>query len=70
MGSFCDSPMNGSEFYKEDAPKSGSKSNTYNGEDVTPFSEYKRTPSPNAVPEVTYDKGISGGKPTGEPDQF
>lgn len=27
----------------------------YNGEDQGPFAGYKRTPSPNAVPEKNYD---------------
>ena len=29
-----------------------------NGEDCAPFSEYKRTSSPNAAPEKTYDGSV------------
>ncbi len=68
MGNFCDSPMNGSEFYKEDAPKKGTGSGEYDGCKDGPFGEHGRTSSPNAVPELTYDKKIPS--PTGEKDQF
>ena len=38
-------------------PPKGNKGGpgVYNGEDAAPFSQYKRTPSPDAVPEKTYD---------------
>lgn len=67
MGKFCDSPMEGSEFYKEDAPKKGG-AGTYNGCTDGAFGGYTRTSSPNAVPELTYDRTLKGGI-TGEPDQ-
>lgn len=69
MSDFVDSPMN-SEFTPQGKIPSGPSRNVMNGEDVAPFSEYKRTGSPNAVAEVTYDKSIVGGKPSGEPDHF
>lgn len=67
--SFVDSAMSDC-FIRTPSGYRGSDRNTYNGEDCAPFSEFKRTPSPNAVPEVTYDKKISDGKPSGESDQF
>lgn len=36
----------------------GSGSHTYDGEDTGAFGEYKRTGSPNGVPEVSYDGNI------------
>jgi hypothetical protein len=41
-------------------PPKGNKGGpgVYNGEDQGPFSGYKRTPSPDAVPEKLYDGSI------------
>ena len=41
-------------------PPKGNKGGpgVYGGEDVAPFSNYKRTPSPNAVPEKLYDGSL------------
>lgn len=40
-------------------PKSNKGSaGVYNGENQGPFSGYKRTSSPNAVPEKTYDQSV------------
>lgn len=66
MGKFVDSPMS-SEFVKEDAPKRGGPGE-YDGCKDGPFGEYRRTPSPNAVPEKILDGSVP--KPSGEPDQF
>ena len=66
---FCDSPMKPlasiPDGYK------GSGSHEYNGEDTSPFGEYKRTPSSNAVPEVTEDgnAGPVSGEPLGKDGQ-
>ena len=63
---FVETPMN-SEFVKTPAGYKGGPG-TYNGEDCPAFAEFKRTPSPNAVPEKTIDGSV--GKPSGESDQF
>jgi len=55
MSDFVDSPM------KPIAPvPAGYKGGpgTYNGEDCPPFGAHKRTPSPNAAPEKTYDGSV------------
>lgn len=64
---FVDSPI-GSEWIKTPAGYRGG-SGEYDGCKDGPFGAYTRTPSPNAVPELTYDKA-TGGKPSGEPDQI
>jgi hypothetical protein len=54
--SFVDSPV---EMIGQ--PPKGNKgtgSGTYNGEDQAPFSSYRRTSSPDAVPEKIYDGNI------------
>jgi hypothetical protein len=64
---FVDSPLTGF-----DPPSGGPKppaGTVTNGEKAGAFSGYGRTPSPNAVPEVSYDK-TSPSKPSGEKDQF
>ena len=64
--SFCDAAID------YETPPEGYKSNaaaTYNGEDAGAFGGYTRTSSPNAVPEVSYDRALKE-KPSGEPDQF
>jgi len=67
MSEFVDSPMS-PEFIKTPAGYKGSPKNTYNGDDCPPFSQYRRTPSPNGVPEVINDGVI--GKPSGESDHM
>ena len=67
MGSFVDSPMS-SEFQKDGKIPEGGPG-TYNGCKEGPFAEHGRTSSPNAVPELTYDKSLKE-KPSGESDQF
>jgi len=56
-----------SEFVKPDAPKKGGPG-VYDGEDCPGFAEYRRTPSPNSVPEKIRDGSVPA--PSGEPDQF
>jgi hypothetical protein len=65
MSEFVDSPMSG-EFQKQGSIP-GPGPGQCNGETAGDFGSYKRTPSPNAVPEKTYDGTI---KPSGEADQF
>jgi len=65
MSEFVDSPI-GSEWIKTGIPDVGP--GTYNGEDCPPFDSYKRTPSPNAVKEKTYDGRVP--KPSGQADHF
>jgi hypothetical protein len=46
-------------------------SGVYDGENQGPFSGYKRTPSPDAVPEKIYDGGVPDvGKPTIMPNEL
>lgn len=63
---FVDTPM-GSEFVKTPAGYKGGPG-TYDGLDTGPFGEFKRTPSPNGVPEKIIDGSIPS--VSGEPDQF
>lgn len=64
--SFVDSPMN-SEFIRTPAGYRGGPG-MYDGESEGPFGEYRRTPSPNSVPEKIRDGSVP--KPSGESDQF
>lgn len=66
MSDFCDSPMS-PEFIKTPAGYKGGPGE-YDGHDKGPFGEYKRTPSPNGVPEKWLDGSVP--KPSGESDQF
>lgn len=66
MGNFCDSPMSPVFNKNGEIPEGGP--GVYDGEDTAAFSEYKRTPSPNSVPEKIRDGSVP--KPSGEPDQF
>lgn len=66
MGDFVDSPMN-SEFCPQGKVPSGGPGQ-YNGCKDGAFGGYTRTSSPNAQPELTYDKALKGGI-SGEPDQ-
>jgi hypothetical protein len=66
MADFVDTPMS-SEFVKPDAPKKGGPG-LYDGEDEGPFGGYRRTPSPNSVPEKIRDGSVPA--PSGESDQF
>jgi len=54
-----------SEFVKSD--KKGGPG-VYDGEDCPGFSAYRRTSSPNGVPEKIRDGSVKA--PSGEPDQF
>lgn len=63
---FVDTPMKG---FDAPDPKTKPSPGEYDGIKTGPFGEYKRTPSPNAVPEKVLD-GKFPGKPTGEDDQF
>ena len=64
MSEFVDTPMS-SEFVKSD--KKGGPG-VYDGEDCPGFSAYRRTSSPNGVPEKIRDGSVKA--PSGEPDQF
>ena len=66
MSDFVTTPMN-DEFVKTPAGYKGGPG-MYNGEEEGPFGEFKRTPSPSAVPEKIRDGSV--GNPSGEPDQF
>lgn len=66
MSDFVDSPMN-SEFVKTPSGYKGGPG-TYDGEDCPAFSEYRRTPSSNGVPEKIRDGSVPA--PSGESDQF
>jgi hypothetical protein len=63
---FVDSPVD----MVGQIPKGYRGSNgVYNGENQGPFSGYKRTSSPDAVPEKIYDNEFPDvGKPTTEPN--
>lgn len=67
MGKFVDSPMDNSDFNPGTIPNGSA--GVYDGDDCPPFSEYKRTPSPNAVKEKV-KLGGKYEKPSGESDQF
>jgi hypothetical protein len=62
---FVDSPMS-SEYTKMPSTKGGP--GTYDGYDHGPFAEFKRTKSPNSVPEKIEDASVPS--PSGESDQF
>lgn len=66
MSDFVNTPMS-KEFVKPDASTRGGPGK-YDGDHDGPFGEYKRTPSPNAVPEKILDGSVP--KPSGEKDQF
>jgi hypothetical protein len=66
MSDFVDTPMP-DEFVKTPAGYRGGPG-VYDGEDCPGFGEYRRTPSPNSVPEKIRDGSVP--KPTGENDQF
>jgi len=66
MSEFVCTPMNGSDFDKQGKVPSG-PSGVYNGEEDGPFGEYRRTSSPNSVPELT-ETLLKGGV-SGESDQ-
>lgn len=67
MGKFVDTPM--SDFFNHEGSVPEGSSGVYNGDDCPPFSEYKRTGSPNGVKEKIKDGGKYE-KPSGESDQF
>lgn len=62
---FVDTPMSDM-FCKTETPDGGP--GTYNGLDGTPWSEWKRTASPNGVREKVLDGNVK--EVSGEPDQF
>jgi len=67
---FVDSPI-GSEWIKTPPGNKGTGGGEYDGTSVGPFGEFKRTPSPNGVPEkITYEPPGGVGGISGEPDQF
>lgn len=63
MSEFVNSPMS-AEFIKS-VEKGGP--GVYDGDDCPGFSEYRRTHSPNGVPEKIFDGSV--GKVSGESDQ-
>ncbi len=65
--SFCDSAMS-PEFKTIPAGYKGTGGGVYDGDPCAAFGEYRRTPSPNAVPERIFDGNV--GKPSGESDMF
>lgn len=65
MSNFVDTPMS-EVFQKTEIPSGGP--GEYDGEDCPGFSEYRRTKSPNGVPEKIRDGSVK--KPSGESDQF
>jgi len=65
MSDFVDTPMDSS-FVKHPEGYKGGKG-TYDGEDCPVFSGWRRTSSPNSVPEKIRDGSV---KPSGESDQF
>ena len=67
MGKLVDTPMSDC-FVHQDAPTKGGPG-TYNGEEVGPFGEYRRTSTPNGPDEKIRD-GSVGPAPSGEYDQF
>lgn len=66
---FVDSPMEGSEFCKENPSYKGGPG-IYDRAKVPPAADYPRTPSPNAVPEKFFEETLGNAKPSGEKDQF
>lgn len=66
MSEFVCSPQDSADFNPQGKIPSGGKG-TWDGDDQPPFSEHRRTHSPNAVPELMYDDSIK--KPSGESDQ-
>jgi hypothetical protein len=66
MSDFVDTPMS-AEFVKTPAGYKGGPG-TYDGDDCPGFSEFRRTKSPNAVPEKVMDGSVPA--PSGESDQF
>lgn len=66
MSEFVCTPMEHEEFNKNGKIPEGS-AGIYDKDEASPFSEYTRTSSPNAVREKFYEKSI--GKVSGEPDQ-
>ena len=66
MSSFVDSPI-GEEWIKTPPGYKGGPG-VYDGDDCPGFAEYRRTPSPNGVPEKIIDGSVP--KPSGENDQF
>lgn len=64
---FVCTPMDDEPFQKQGEIPEGSPGK-YNGSTASPFSEYERTSSPNAVREKFFEKAI--GKISGEGDQF
>ena len=46
---------------KLDSYKTAKPGAVYNGEDEAAFADFKRTPSPDGVPEINYDRGGKGG---------
>lgn len=63
MSEFVDTPMS-SQFVKSET---NGGPGTYDGDDCGPFGEYRRTKSPNGVPEKIFSGGAF--KISGEGDQ-
>ena len=69
MSGFVDGPMDQSEFDKDGKIPEPSGGGVFNGDDCPPFSEYRRTSSPNGVKERILQH-LPGETPSGEPDQY
>lgn len=66
MSEFVDTPMDSAFVKTPEGYKGGP--GTYDGEDCPAVSSYRRTKSPNGVPEKVRDSAVQ--KPSGEKDQF
>lgn len=66
MSDFVDTPM--SSMFVPSSPDKKGGPGVYDGDDCPALEGWKRTSSPNGVPEKTFDGSIQ--KPSGEDDQF